>query len=108
MSKFARRNTNPTARALYSTLVLRHESTRDPREQESIRNRLRDERKNTMLAAVICHDHQDRSGAELHYSQFREASGALYTITEDRRYISGLAGDIRAHGRQGIPGKPTP
>lgn len=107
MNRFARRTTNPPARELYAVLVLRHESTSDPREQECIRDRLRNERKNTMLAAVICHDHEDRTGADLHYSQFREASGALYTITEDQRYISGLAGDIRDYGRQSIPGKPT-
>jgi len=102
MNSFMRRESNAEARKVYARLVLRHESTRDKRERESIQRRLKDERKNTMLAAVVCFDKEDKDGANLYYSQFREATGALFTITEDDRYISGIAGSTRAHGRQDL------
>lgn len=106
MMRFGRKTSHSQARELYALLVLRHESTSDARERESICDRLREERRNTMLAAVICHDHDDQNGADFHYAQFREASGALYTITEEEKYISGMAGDIRNHARPGVQRKP--
>lgn len=70
----------------YTSLLLRHESSSDQVERQAIRNRLRMERRSTVMASITCHLAGDRSGADFHWEHYREASAVLLHLTEDPRY----------------------
>lgn len=65
----------------YQTLVLRHESTSDPVEQELIKRRLRHERRVAIMQSCRAAEEGDVSGRAVYYRQFKRATKALHTIT---------------------------
>lgn len=66
---------------IYTTLVLRHESTTDQVERELIKRRLRHERHVAIMQSCRAAEERDVSGRGVYYRQFKRASKALFTIT---------------------------
>lgn len=77
------------SRTHFTQMLLRHESTSDKEERKLILNRLRDERKATLIQHVQCKEPAEKAYLE---SQYRDITGILYTITEDPKYIQGVRG----------------
>lgn len=75
------------SREHFTQMLLRHESTRDEQEKQMIRDRLRDERRNTLIQIVQCKDTSQKTYLE---NQHRNICGILYTITEDPKWIQGV------------------
>ena len=70
----------------FRSLFERHEQTESAQEKQHIRDRLRMERRATVLASITCHLSGDRNGASWHWDHYMEATKVLHKLTQDPRY----------------------